>query len=329
MATKLKNLSLDELSLVDVPANSQAQVSIFKRATGVEDDQLVNTITKIGHTFMEHMRREEFDKESWHLMDALRQSMRDAIAVGSQDMMRQSVMEFVETMREKFPNVEAQLQKGVDMSIEELQKKLEKAEALASMSDAEKEFMKSLDSSGQEAFMKSKPEERVEAMKVAKAADESITVNGHEVKKSAVGAGMFEIIKSQQAELQAQKDAIAKSNEQLEMERLTKRASDEFEHLPGKPEEIAAVLKHVGNMPEDVQGTINAIMKAANESTGGAFVSKGHSGANTPVHNNATEKLDELAKKYAEDYKVDYPTAYDAVITKHANLYEESINEGH
>lgn len=329
MATKLKNLTLDELSLVDVPANSQARVSIFKQATGIENDQLVDTITKIGHTFTEHLRREEFDRQAWDLMDALRQSMRDAVAVGSQDMMRQSVVEFMETMREKFPNVEAQLQKGVDMSIEELQNKLEKAEALASMSDAEKEFMKSLDANGQEAFMKSKPEERTEAMKVAKAADESITVNGHEVKKSAVGAGMFEIIKSQQAELQAQKDAIAKSNEQLEMERLTKRASDEFGHLPGKPEDVAAVLKHVGSMPEDVQGTMNAILKAANESATKAFVTKGHSGGTMPVGNSATEELDKLAKAHAESHKVDYVTAYNAVIEKRADLYEQSINEGH
>lgn len=48
MANLLKQLELDELSLVDRPANAQAMVSLFKRDNPVEDD-MTETLEKMGY----------------------------------------------------------------------------------------------------------------------------------------------------------------------------------------------------------------------------------------------------------------------------------------
>jgi hypothetical protein len=49
MANLLKQLELDELSLVDRPANAQAMVSLFKRDNSQEDDMTKETLEKMGY----------------------------------------------------------------------------------------------------------------------------------------------------------------------------------------------------------------------------------------------------------------------------------------
>jgi hypothetical protein len=49
MANLLKQLELDELSLVDRPANAQAMVSLFKRDDNSQEDPMTQTLEKMGY----------------------------------------------------------------------------------------------------------------------------------------------------------------------------------------------------------------------------------------------------------------------------------------
>lgn len=297
-------------------ANPDKDQDEMPEALMMKSDDFVDIIAKMGHAFTEHLRREKFQEGSWLLMNALRNSMADAVAAGDMTMMRQSIEEFVSAIRAKFPETE----QVIKMQIETLK-------ALAEMCDAEKDYYKSLGEKGQEAFIKSSPDQRAESMKIAKSLDEEIVVNGQTIKKSAVGAGMFEVIKSQQKQLSDQQAEITKAQATVEMERLTKRAGDEFGHVPGTAAEVAAVLKAVAAMPEDVRKTAEEIMRSAESLAVKSYQTKGHSGAGS-VPGGATEKLDDMAKKHAEVNKCDYATAYAEVIAKNADLYEQSLNEG-
>jgi len=119
-----------------------------------------------------------------------------------------------------------------------------------------------------------KAADAVEAEEAKKAAlakknDETLTINGREFKKSAVGEEAFAILKAQAEETEVLRTQVTKTTEDLAKERdarrmgeLTKRATDELGHLPGTPEEKAGVLKALDEMPEECRTTIEAMFKA-------------------------------------------------------------------
>ena len=163
-------------------------------------------------------------------------------------------------------------------------------------------------------------------MDLKKANEETIVVAGETILKSVVGPSMFAVIKSQQADLIAQKADVAKARDETAMAVFTKRAGDDFAHLAGTPTELADVLKAFATMPEAVQKTAEAVFKSAEELAKQAFVVTGmRKGFGS--EGSATEQLDTLAKAHSETHKVDYAVAYSAVIEKRTDLYELSLSE--
>lgn len=279
MATKLKKLKLSELSLVDMPANKQARVTIFKRDTEATEQVAdeVETLNK----------------------DAGDASMADQ-------------------------DNDLEVLKG---QLADLTTKLADAEAIAKMSDAEKEYMADMDDKERAAFMAMAAEERKDKLKVAKAADEVLTVNGTEIRKSVIGVDAFAIMKSQQAELETQRQEITKAKEEAEFSVLTKRAEDEFKHVVGTAAEKASVLKALATQPEEVQKNFEAILKSAEEMAKSGFQTFGHRSAKAQA-GTAAEELDTLTKSHMEKNNVTYAAAYAAVIEKRADLYERALSEG-
>ena len=93
------------------------------------------------------------------------------------------------------------LQKQVDelkAQNQELADKLQKSEFLASLTDVLKAHYNELDDEGKEAFEKASDEDRekmvADAIAKAEAADESIEINGNEIKKSDLGEETFELL---------------------------------------------------------------------------------------------------------------------------------------
>lgn len=180
----------------------------------------------------------------------------------------------------------AELQKQVDeltKSVTELTSKLEKAEAekaeaaaKAGMSDTEKAYYDGLpDDEARKQYMAMKPEDRKKQMKKAADADEVITIEGQEVRKSAVGEAQFKVMKAQAERIAKQEEAIAKERDLRVEAQLTKRATDELPHMPGEIVAKVAVLKAVDAMPEDARKSLTEMLKAGNDALSPAFVKMG------------------------------------------------------
>lgn len=159
----LKNIMLDEISLVDVPANSEAKITLFKRGDTMKEEEM----SEAQKAKMKEMMDKGYSKE---------------------DAMKMSV------------NGEKTEKGGHNMDPEELAKKLEALEGQvddltkrAEGAEAEKaELEKQAEEAGFE----------VEEGKLTKRADpEYVEIDGEKVEKSAVPAPILKRIEDQQAEI--------------------------------------------------------------------------------------------------------------------------------
>lgn len=367
MPTKLKGLILKELSLVDRPANVEATVTICKRRDMLAEKITkfcCDIDYKGAKSFADVLACKEARQKYWKaqdalypLMDALSESVQSVVAdaaMTTEDKeanIRSNLEAFMTKLREDLPDAEEALTKfaedcisgaltkeGTTMAdktdLEKAQEELavmtkraELAELVAKASDEEKAFMKEMDDDKKKEFMNMKPEERTEKMRVSKAADEVLIVEGEEIRKSVVGAGMFAVIKSQQKRLDDQANDVKKAQDEAQMSTLRKRADDDFSHLPGTTDERALVLKAMGGMEEAVRKSLEAILKAGEAALKAGFERTGSS-IGAVVSGSAAEELQTLTKAYAKEHSVSEAVAYDAVAQANPGLYERVLNEG-
>lgn len=209
--------------------------------------------------------------------------------------------------------------------LDELRKSLEVAEAsradaevIAKMSDAEKAYMDGLDDEKRKAFKAMSAQERADAMKVAKAADEVIELNGKEIRKSQAG-DMFEVLKAQAEEIAKVRKAQADAEARAEMVELRKRADDEFANC-GNSDAVASLLKAAGSLSDDDRATLESVMKVANESA--IFTAQGVN--NGSVRKSGAVALDDQVKKIMTDQKVSKARAMEIVASENPKLIEEA-----
>lgn len=108
--------------------------------------------------------------------------------------------------------------------------------------------------------------------------DETLTVSGQTISKSAVGDESFAIFKAlnsqlakSQKEIEKSQERIKKAEDEAELAKLMKRADDEFSFLPGTTEERAHMLKAIKDMPEAVQKSFETTLVTANKIAKSAF----------------------------------------------------------
>lgn len=365
MANRLSKLILKELSLVDRPANVESVVTIFKCADSLPEKIAKHCISddyQGAKSFAEIMACKEARQKYWKaqdtlypLMDALSESIQSVVADAAmttnakEDTIRSNVEAFMMKLRDTLPDAEEALTKFAEDIISgaltkedstmadktvadleaELAKSQEKAdflELMAKATDGEKDCMKEMDDGKKKEFMNMKPEDRANKMRITKAADEVLIVEGNEVRKSAVGDGVFAVLKSQQKRLDEQAIDVKKAQEEAEMATLRKRADDEYGNLPGTTDERASILKAMGSMNDDVRKSLETVLKAGDTAIKAGFTKFGTSAGILP--GSATEELDNLTKAYAKEHNVSSAMAYDAVIQKHADLYDRVLKEG-
>lgn len=200
-------------------------------------------------------------------------------------------------------------------TIEELQKQLARANALAELTDAHKEHMKSLGATEQDAFLAKSAVERDAAVAaVAKAAADADpvvykTLDGTEIRKSD-GLALLTLAKSN--------DDLRKSNEDLAKAAadtaLTAEVERDYAHLPGDLEARKALVKAAKGIPDATQREValNAL-KAQSIALAKSLETVGHGGS-APAVNDAEKALDDLAKAHAKEHGVSFAKAYDAVL---------------
>lgn len=209
-------------------------------------------------------------------------------------------------------------------TVEDLQKQLDRANAVAELSDAQKTHFKALDAAGQDAFLaKSAAERDAELAAMVKAATDADpvvykTVDGVELRKSA-GEAVIALAKSNDV-LRKQNDALVAKNADVELAAEVER---DYAHLPGDVEARKALVKAAKGIPDEAQRTVAlGALKAQSLALKSATETAGH-GGEAPAAQGAEKELDELAKAYAKDNKVSFAKAYDAVLStpKGSELY--------
>lgn len=342
----LKELRIDEISGVDVPAQEGARVVLAKRATpeeqpteeGIEKGAaMTDEVNGHTHIFALHGPPDGVELNAGytsyndgHLHPWIR-SADGTVMIGAAKGMDGEPHTHRVAVLSKAAEATGEDEGMTDeekRQLEELTKRAERAERLAKLSDGEKAHLDTLaDDTAKDKFLaKSADDRKAELDAIAKAKQDAdpveyTTADGIELRKSA-GPALIAMAKSN--------DALRKQNEdlskKLEQEALEKRAEAELPNLPGTAAERAALLKSVESITdEDQRKAALAALKAGSNAMSKAFSFSGHGGespAGTPE-----AELEKLAKSHNEaNPKLTPEQAYDAVLktAKGKELYTQA-----
>lgn len=99
-----------------------------------------------------------------------------------------------------------------------------------------------------------------------------------------------------------------------EMDACLAKAAKDMNHWPGTPAERVAILSGIaGIKDEDLRKKATALVETVNTNLGQLFKAAGRNGG-PPEANSPEVQLEQLAKAYQTANKVDYATAYAAVL---------------
>lgn len=195
----------------------------------------------------------------------------------------------------------AELQTKLDeanKSIEDMKAELATAKAEAALSAEEKSFADTLKGDDRKGFLAMSTDDRKKKMNKAASEDETLTIAGHTVKKSEVGATQFSIFKNQAEALAKAEEAAAKAEDARVTTEVTKRVEDNLNELPGKVEEKVVALKAISKLDKAAQDTLNAMLEAGNKAMKAAFDTVGSKRERTEKTGADFEKrINEIAKR--------------------------------
>lgn len=280
MPTLLKNLMLDELSLVDRPANAQAMVSLFKRDDSQEDVNKMNDDMEA--KVKAYMEEKGCGKEE--AMKALGYDMEKADAAEEQEADLEKAAE--EVTEEVTTSGEATFEKADEVEAEAVEIDIEALKADVETLKAENEFLrKGLIENG---FV-------IKAEAIEKKAEvEMIEVEGEMVAKCDIPAPVLKAL-----------EAAAVEKADIE---LTKRAGEVLPHF-----DVNAAKSLVKSFGDDE--AVMAALLAADKAFAAAMQEFGKSDVDGEFAT-AADKLDALVKSYMDENqlkKSEYAKAYAAV----------------
>ena len=205
--------------------------------------------------------------------------------------------------------------------IESLNKKLETANQIGVLTDAHKTYFQTLDDAGKEEFLGKSDKERDAVLDALKTDDPVVytAIDGSVFKKSD-DPRLIEMVKRSDKN----ERELAKAKTEKENMAFAKRAKEEFNHLPGNEAAQVALLKAVSKIEDqELRTDAEKILKAHSEKFDDAFKTFGSSGDGGDQ--TTTEKLDALAKKYADENSMSFSKAYLKVLETEAGqqLYND------
>jgi len=302
---KIHKARIDELSAVDRPAQSGALVTIMKRA-----DPLSIAIQKA--------LEENTGNGDQAVIDSIQSLLSKAASGG-----KQSDEDTMPTDNPADKDAAKKQKEFDDMkkSLDSVSAQLKKAQALAELSDTEKEFYKSLDTDKQETFLSKSAGDRTQEVEMIKAADPVVyTSDDGEVFRKSDNDKMVSMAKKYDEAIR-----MAKSErEAAEHVRFEKRASDEMPSIAGEQSAKVAFYKHIDGASEEVKGFASAMVKAHNELMTKAGTMQGTAAGSDDSGADAGEKLIKMAKAHAKEHDVEYEAAYVAVCEQNPDLYEQA-----
>jgi len=318
----MRSFKMDEISAVTKPAQEPALATIMKRhdpaadlaailkAIGPDEADGAQSFSDLLAESEERQRQYEASEELWPLFCALQDSIRSIAADASLSTdgklaaIQTSIDEFAATVRERFPDMEGEIEK---MFHRDPLKGLAKAVRIPGgdhvgtkekpMTDITK---KVADLESQNADLQKKLDTALAAIEKAKQDeitknDETIEVGGKTLRKSVLGDEAFAALKTQQGE-------VAKARDEAELAAFTKTAETEFGNLPGEAVAKAKVLRAVSKMDAESKAELEKMLKAGNAALKAGFVPLGQDGGGDFAK--AEDELEAMAKVHAETHKV-------------------------
>jgi hypothetical protein len=354
--TKLVDLNLSELSLVTRGANQHANISIFK-GEHVEFAKYLSTDdgAKSFADFMADTNsRERVDRIScdlWPIVSALRESLTSIMAdvtiseEQKQEKIETSVAQFATTIQHPSENasVTNELLKlfeqqesnhmseelvkkaeGLEAQVAELVKKLAESDIVAKMSDDEKKYLASLnDDAKADEFRAAASADRAKLMRKHNESDEVFkSAEGHEIRKSAVGEGVFSILKAQEDAIKATRAEMVKAAAHAQTVEFTKTAETDYANLPGETVAKVAVLKGMHQMDDVAKAALEQMLKAGNAALAKGFQSFGVQGGKPSDIAKSTKLAMEIKKRMDADVNLTKAQAEVNTLSAHPELYE-------
>lgn len=315
----LHEIQLDKIAAVDFPCQEHAQSKIIKRNETIaswsrmlkSDAQGARAFLTILAEVEERERRWEADRQLWPIFEALRDSINSIAGDPAMDingktgMIQDSVNQFVAALQEKFPDVAEEVDEiakaaasipGMEMFIKAGQTGVSMEETMddkAKIADLEKQLGEATSNLAKaKADLAAMTEEKEGTDKecaklreeIAKAGDETITVGTETISKSAVGEGVFKMMKAMQTEAETTK--------------LEKRVEDEFGNLPGTVAQRAAIVKALDSIADaDIRKAAFDSLSIANKAVAGAFSTLGVTGEMAKSAASFEKRIDEIQKR--------------------------------
>lgn len=125
--------------------------------------------------------------------------------------------------------------------------------------------------------------------------DAFIKVDGHTIRKSEVGGGLFGVLKAQQDRVDRLAKQAAEERDLRELVEYAKVAEDELAHLPGTVEEKAVILKQLGTaLNAKERALVSRMLKAGNAGISTAFQSVGHRTTKAAAAGSFTKRVNEI-----------------------------------
>lgn len=344
----MRAFKMSEISAVTVPAQEGALKAIIKvRDDGPDYETLFKAYLEAStgenagpKSFSDLIaaqdakeKRWEIDEELWPMFDALRESLSSIACSAGMDtagkisQMQTSIEQFAAAIRERFPEMEAEVEKllnrddpfgaivkavrgtgGADVGTKETP--MTDVKKTAELEAQVAELTKKLDAANASI-------EKMKADEIAKN-DETIEVGGAAIKKSAIGAEAFALLKKQAED-------VAKAKEAAEMASFEKVAKDEYGNLPGEDLAKAKVLRAVAKMDDETKSELEKMLKAANAAMKKHFDPAGKDGGGEFAK--AEDELEAMAKTYAAENKVSIVKARVDVLDtpRGRELYNQTI----
>lgn len=278
--------SLDEISAVDRPAQPGARAVIYKRAP--------STATPAGDT-----------------LPLSKNTPGVAGGQGNQNMTNQEPDKKLET---------------VTAELAAVTKRLEIADVVASLSDAEKAIYKGLDAAGQETFRKLSPEQRAERVRQTERDNDVVykSLDGETFRKSD-DPRLVALAKRSDED----RKSLALERAERASDSLKKRAGTELAKLPGDELAKVALLRVVdGISDETVRKAVAEILKAGNDAMSRTMAPVGTSAGAALTSDAATAsvELEKLAKQLATSEKITIDQAFVKVLetSEGKALYNQS-----
>ncbi len=216
---------------------------------------------------------------------------------------------------------------ALETKVAELEKRAAAAESWGNLTDVEKAFAKGLDDKAKAKFVAKSDADRAKDIEKANEADPVVftSSDGTEFRKSD-DSRLVKMAKERDAD----REELRKQRDTNERQTLEKRATDELGNLPGKPAELASLVKAVDGIEDEAARNVaKAALKAANDAIGKAFESpKGISKRNVD-DGSPLAKLESMAKaKAAQDGKTFEKAFSEIIVTQEGReLYEQYNDE--